>query len=152
MQPHGPAMWPSNMRSPTRRKRCLMESDLITKKGLSSISFGVSYDKTLSRIEKCVRNISLFIDSSVGVAYYTKVGTNEIHVNANHIGNYTVNVLYHEMTLVYGHAPQGLIEEYDFVAELNAKLRDDYSNDCFVDLIGETIDQLWTYYKTMYGH
>lgn len=34
-----------------------------------------------------------------------------------------------------------------FVAELNKKMRDGYSNDFFVDLLGESVDQLWSQYK-----
>lgn len=39
-----------------------------------------------------------------------------------------------------------------FVAELNKKMRDDYSNDFFVQLLGKTVDQLWSEYKAKYGN
>ncbi|RZR95536.1 hypothetical protein BHM03_00024395, partial [Ensete ventricosum] len=38
-----------------------------------------------------------------------------------------------------------------FVAQLNAKMRDGYSDDFFVDLLGKTVDQLWSDYKAKYG-
>ena len=34
-----------------------------------------------------------------------------------------------------------------FVAELNKKLKDGYSTDFFFQLLGKTVDQLWTDYK-----
>ncbi|KAK8648010.1 hypothetical protein V6N13_128774 [Hibiscus sabdariffa] len=34
-----------------------------------------------------------------------------------------------------------------FVAELNGKLRDGYSPDLFIQILGKTVDQLWTGYK-----
>ncbi|KAD6795312.1 hypothetical protein E3N88_06208 [Mikania micrantha] len=37
-----------------------------------------------------------------------------------------------------------------FVAELNKKMRYTYSVDYFVDLLGKTIDQLWSDYKAAY--
>ncbi|KAJ3682258.1 hypothetical protein LUZ60_014831 [Juncus effusus] len=39
-----------------------------------------------------------------------------------------------------------------FVAQLNAKMKDGYSDDFFVELLGKTVDQLWSDYKAMYGH
>lgn len=68
---------------------------------------------------KNVQKVSLFIDSMDGVAY---ASNNEIHVNANYIGNYSgdvrreiTGVLYHEMTHIWqwngkGQTPGGLIE------------------------------------------
>ncbi|KAK6916393.1 basic secretory protein [Dillenia turbinata] len=38
-----------------------------------------------------------------------------------------------------------------FVAELNAKMRDGYSDSFFVDLLGKTVDQLWNDYKAKYA-
>ncbi|KAF9599804.1 hypothetical protein IFM89_001750 [Coptis chinensis] len=38
-----------------------------------------------------------------------------------------------------------------FVAELNGKMRNDYNDNFFVELLGKSVDQLWTDYKTMYG-
>lgn len=38
-----------------------------------------------------------------------------------------------------------------FVAQLNAKMRDSYSDDFFQQLLGKTVDQLWTDYKAMYS-
>ncbi|GFP92166.1 basic secretory protease [Phtheirospermum japonicum] len=38
-----------------------------------------------------------------------------------------------------------------FVAELNKKMRNGYSNNYFVDLLGKTVDQLWKDYKAKYG-
>ncbi|KAF5198739.1 Plant basic secretory protein (BSP) family protein [Thalictrum thalictroides] len=37
-----------------------------------------------------------------------------------------------------------------FVAELNAKMRTGYSNNFFYDLLGKTVDQLWSDYKAKY--
>ncbi|KAI3774689.1 hypothetical protein L1987_49249 [Smallanthus sonchifolius] len=37
-----------------------------------------------------------------------------------------------------------------FVAELNKKMRYVYSVDYFVDLVGKTVDQLWSEYKAAY--
>ncbi|MBA0791647.1 hypothetical protein Gohar_016215 [Gossypium harknessii] len=36
-----------------------------------------------------------------------------------------------------------------FVAELNAKLKDGYSPDFFFQILGKTVDQLWTDYKNI---
>lgn len=38
-----------------------------------------------------------------------------------------------------------------FVAELNKKMRSGYNNSYFVDLLGKTVDQLWTDYKAKYA-
>ncbi|KAL3651705.1 hypothetical protein CASFOL_004707 [Castilleja foliolosa] len=38
-----------------------------------------------------------------------------------------------------------------FVAELNKKMRNGYSNSYFVDLLGKTVDQLWRDYKAKYA-
>jgi hypothetical protein len=38
-----------------------------------------------------------------------------------------------------------------FVAELNNKMRTGYSAQYFVDLLGKTVDELWTHYKAKYG-
>jgi hypothetical protein len=38
-----------------------------------------------------------------------------------------------------------------FVAKLNKKMRDGYSDSYFVELIGKTVDQLWSDYKAFYG-
>jgi hypothetical protein len=37
------------------------------------------------------------------------------------------------------------------VAELNNKMRTGYSAQYFVDLLGKTVDELWTHYKAKYG-
>ncbi|KAK9941977.1 hypothetical protein M0R45_007667 [Rubus argutus] len=39
-----------------------------------------------------------------------------------------------------------------FVAELNKKMIDGYSNDFFNQLLGKTVDQLWTDYKAKYAN
>ncbi|OVA02041.1 Uncharacterized protein family [Macleaya cordata] len=39
-----------------------------------------------------------------------------------------------------------------FVAELNSKMRTGYSNNFFVELLGKTVDQLWSEYKAKYGN
>ncbi|KAM7250380.1 hypothetical protein ACFE04_022263 [Oxalis oulophora] len=153
---------------------------------------------------KDVQQVSLFIDDTDGVAYTV---SNQIHVNANYIGNLTGDVkaefngvMYHEMTHVWqwngdGQANGGLIEGiadfvrlranyipshwvqpgggdkwdqgYDvtarfldycnglsngFVAELNKKMRSGYDDSYFLDLLGKSVDQLWTDYKAMYGN
>ncbi|KDP45917.1 hypothetical protein JCGZ_15477 [Jatropha curcas] len=38
-----------------------------------------------------------------------------------------------------------------FVAELNKKMRTGYSNQYFVDLLGKSVDQLWSDYKAKYA-
>ncbi|XP_008800414.1 uncharacterized protein LOC103714784 [Phoenix dactylifera] len=38
-----------------------------------------------------------------------------------------------------------------FVAQLNAKMKNGYSDDFFVELLGKTVDQLWSDYKAKYG-
>lgn len=38
-----------------------------------------------------------------------------------------------------------------FVAELNKKMRDGYSDDFFNQLLGKTVDQLWSDYKALHG-
>ncbi|KAK8624912.1 hypothetical protein V6N13_089798 [Hibiscus sabdariffa] len=152
---------------------------------------------------KNVTKVTLFIENSDGVAFTV---SNEIHVNANYLGNYTGDlrrefngVLYHEMTHVWqwdgnGQTPGGLIEgiadfvrlkakyipshwvkpgqgnrwdqgydvtarfldycdglRHGFVAELNKKMRSGYNADYFVELLGKTVDQLWSDYKAKYA-
>lgn len=38
-----------------------------------------------------------------------------------------------------------------FVAELNGKMKDGYSDDFFQELLGKSVDQLWSDYKAYYG-
>ncbi|CAH9130792.1 unnamed protein product [Cuscuta epithymum] len=38
-----------------------------------------------------------------------------------------------------------------FVAELNGKMKDGYSDSYFVDIVGKSVDQLWTDYKAKYN-
>lgn len=38
-----------------------------------------------------------------------------------------------------------------FVAELNKKMKDGYSGNFFVELLGKTVDQLWSEYKAAYA-
>ena len=38
-----------------------------------------------------------------------------------------------------------------FVAQLNAKLKDGYSEDYFLQILGKNVQQLWQDYKTKYG-
>ncbi|KAL6883495.1 hypothetical protein ACP4OV_010909 [Aristida adscensionis] len=38
-----------------------------------------------------------------------------------------------------------------FVAQLNAKLKDGYSDDYFVQILGKSAQQLWQDYKAKYG-
>ncbi|KAM0012814.1 hypothetical protein Hdeb2414_s0047g00747871 [Helianthus debilis subsp. tardiflorus] len=45
---------------------------------------------------------------------------------------------------------EGLDSGFGFVAELNKKMRYAYSVDYFVDLLGKTVDQLWSDYKAAY--
>ncbi|XP_054785439.1 uncharacterized protein LOC129291974 [Prosopis cineraria] len=39
-----------------------------------------------------------------------------------------------------------------FVAELNKKMRNDYSDQFFAELLGKSVDQLWNEYKAKYGN
>ncbi|KAI6678049.1 hypothetical protein NL676_038845 [Syzygium grande] len=70
----------------------------------------------------------------------------------------------HEMTHVWqwdraGQAPDRLIEgiadfmrlRNGFVAELNKKMKTGYGDDYFVDLLGKTVDQLWSQCKAKYA-
>ncbi|KAG6789755.1 hypothetical protein POTOM_005879 [Populus tomentosa] len=121
---------------------------------------------------KNVHSVDLFIDVMDGVAY---ADNNEIHVSSNYIGNYTGDlerefsgVLYREMTHIWQWDGQGdrWDRGYDvtarfldycndlrngFVAELDNKMRTGYSAQYFVDLLGKTVDELWTNYKAKYG-
>ncbi|XP_068657353.1 uncharacterized protein [Aristolochia californica] len=38
-----------------------------------------------------------------------------------------------------------------FVADLNRKMRDGYSDNFFVELLGKSVDQLWSDYKAQFG-
>ncbi|XP_068657089.1 uncharacterized protein [Aristolochia californica] len=38
-----------------------------------------------------------------------------------------------------------------FVADLNRKMRDGYSDNLFVELLGKSVDQLWSDYKAQFG-
>ncbi|XP_021750824.1 uncharacterized protein LOC110716499 [Chenopodium quinoa] len=39
-----------------------------------------------------------------------------------------------------------------FVAQLNMKMKDSYNDGFFQDLLGKSVDQLWSDYKAQYGH
>ncbi|KAK2664963.1 hypothetical protein Ddye_003537 [Dipteronia dyeriana] len=39
-----------------------------------------------------------------------------------------------------------------FVAELNKKMRESYSDNFFMELLGKSVEQLWTDYKAKYGN
>ncbi|OVA02043.1 Uncharacterized protein family [Macleaya cordata] len=123
--------------------------------------------------------VKMFVRTLDGVAY---ASNGEIHVSANYIAGYSGDVireitgaLYHEATHVWqwngnGNAPGGgnrWDEGYDvtaqfldycnslrdgFVAELNNKMSTGYSNNFFVELLGKTVDQLWSEYKANYGN
>jgi hypothetical protein len=41
--------------------------------------------------------------------------------------------------------------EPEFVAEMNEKLKDGYSDDYFVQILGKSADQLWSDYKAKYS-
>ncbi|XVE93447.1 hypothetical protein REPUB_Repub01dG0193400 [Reevesia pubescens] len=162
------------------------------------------FQQNNSADRKYVQKVTLFIENGDGVAF---ADNNEIHVNANYLGNYSgdvkrefTGVIYHEMTHIWqwngnGQTPGGLIEGiadfvrlkanyipshwvqpgqgnrwdqgYDvtarfldycnslrngFVAKLNEKMRTGYSANYFVELLGKTVDQLWTDYKAKYGN
>ncbi|KAF5179711.1 Basic secretory protease [Thalictrum thalictroides] len=47
-------------------------------------------------------------------------------------------------------ATQAISLRAGFVVELNAKMRTGYSNNFFYDLLGKTVDQLWSDYKAKY--
>ncbi|XP_021816073.1 uncharacterized protein LOC110758506 [Prunus avium] len=46
----------------------------------------------------------------------------------------------------------GLHQQQGFVAELNKKMRDGYSDNFFHELLGKTVDQLWTDYKAKHAN
>ncbi|KAG9440383.1 hypothetical protein H6P81_020548 [Aristolochia fimbriata] len=152
---------------------------------------------------KNVQRVRLYIDDTDGVAY---ASNDDIHVNANYVGNYSgdarreiAGVLYHEATHVWqwngrGKAPGGLIEGvadfvrlkagyapshwvgpgggdrwdqgYDvtarfldflngikagFVADLNRKMKEGYGDEFFVELLGKSVNELWSEYKAQFG-
>lgn len=167
------------------------------------------FQQNNSADRKDVKNITLFIENSDGVAF---VVDNEIHFSANYLGNYSghdhnlkrefTGVLYHETARIWqwdgkNSIPVGLIQGiadfvrlkakyipshwvypgfvgsswdqgYDvtarfldycnslgngFVAKLNKKLKRGYSAHYFVDLLGKSVDQLWSDYNVTYnGH
>ena len=39
-----------------------------------------------------------------------------------------------------------------FVAEMNKKMRKGYSKHYFIELLGKSVDQLWSDYKAKYGN
>ncbi|CAL4917298.1 unnamed protein product [Urochloa decumbens] len=100
--------------------------------------------------------------------------------SAGDVKKEVTGVLYHETTHVWqwdgqGRANGGLIEGiadyvrlkgYDvtarfldycdslkpgFVAQLNAKMKDGYSDDFFAQILGKNVQQLWKDYKAKYG-
>lgn len=83
------------------------------------------FQQSSERERKSVRKVTLIIENIDGVAFAVN---NEIHVNANYLGNYSgdfrrefTGVIYHEMTHIWqwngnGKTPGGLIEGIaDFV-------------------------------------
>ena len=46
----------------------------------------------------------------------------------------------------------GLHQQQGFVAQLNKKMRDGYSDSFFHELLGKTVDQLWTDYKAKFAN
>nr|KJB79401.1 hypothetical protein B456_013G047600 [Gossypium raimondii] len=153
------------------------------------------FQQTNPSDRKNVPKVTLFIENGDGVAFAIN---NEIHVNANYLGNYTGDlrkefngVLYHEMTHIWQWNGNGIADfvrlkanyipshwvkpgqgdrwdqGYDvtarfleycdglrngFVAQLNKKMRSRYNAGFFVELLGKTVDQLWSDYKAKYGN
>ncbi|KAF2294599.1 hypothetical protein GH714_013297 [Hevea brasiliensis] len=123
---------------------------------------------------KNVPRVSLFLDD-LGNDEIAKTGNNEISVGDNFVEKIQGDikpdfngVVYHEMT--HGWAQPGDGKNWNdsysytarfldycndlrngFVAELNKKMRDTYSDEFFVELLGKPVDQLWNEYKARYG-
>ncbi|KAJ0084670.1 hypothetical protein Patl1_31238 [Pistacia atlantica] len=119
---------------------------------------------------KNVTNVTLFIDSMDGVAYAID---NEIHVNHGNgeAPGGLIEGIADFLRLKTNYAPSHWVqpgqgewwdEAYDVtakfldylnglrngvVAELNRKMRSEYSDNFFTELIGKTVDQLWLQYK-----
>ncbi|XVF01340.1 hypothetical protein REPUB_Repub04eG0079300 [Reevesia pubescens] len=97
------------------------------------------------------QKVTLFIENGDGVAFAVN---NEIHVNANYLGNYSGQGdrwdQGYDVTARFLDYCNNLND--GFVAELNKKMRIGYSATYFVDLLGKTVDQLWSDYKAKYGN
>ncbi|KAJ8647561.1 hypothetical protein MRB53_000584 [Persea americana] len=110
--------------------------------------------------------------NAVAVTLGNKINfsADSIAVSKGDLKDMVTGVLYHEMAHVWQwfgnqQTPSGLIEGIaDFVRlksgypdpnwvkpDLNGKMRNGYSNDFFMELLGKTVDQLWADYKAKYG-
>ncbi|KAF2294600.1 hypothetical protein GH714_013301 [Hevea brasiliensis] len=106
---------------------------------------------------KNVPRVSLFLDD-LGNDEIAKTGNNEISVGDNFIEkiqglgatrgwkNWNDSYSYTARFLDYCNDLRN-----GFVAELNKKMRDTYSDEFFVELLGKPVDQLWNEYKARYG-
>ncbi|MBA0641003.1 hypothetical protein Goklo_025600 [Gossypium klotzschianum] len=122
---------------------------------------------------KNVQSVSLFIVDNLDERVVALASNNNINVSDKSIQGLTGDelkrsfngVLYHEMTHIWqwngngqigdghlGNLTEGIADfglKSGFVAELNAKLKDGYSPDFFFQILGKTVDQLWTDYKNI---
>ncbi|EEE51183.1 hypothetical protein OsJ_31986 [Oryza sativa Japonica Group] len=110
---------------------------------------------------KPVDAVTLTVEDIDGVAFTSGDG---IHLSARYVGGYSAagNVRAkpgqgdrwdqgYDVTarfLDYCDSPAVV---QGFVAQLNGKMKDGYSDDFFVQISGKTIDQLWQDYKAKYG-
>ncbi|TMW93824.1 hypothetical protein EJD97_011120 [Solanum chilense] len=119
---------------------------------------------------KNVPKVSMFVDDMAGVAY---TNNNQIHVSARAPGGLIEGIAdYVRLKAGLGAShwvKPGQGDRWDqgydvtaqflnycnslrngFVAELNKKMRNGYSDQFFVDLLGKTVDQLWSNYKAKF--
>ncbi|WJZ83947.1 hypothetical protein VitviT2T_003586 [Vitis vinifera] len=122
---------------------------------------------------KDMQKMTLIIENGNSIAFTSL--NNEIHVNANYLGSYSEGIA-DFVRLRADLAPSHWVQPgqgdrwdqgYDvtarfldycnslrngLVAELDQKMRRGYSADLFVELLGKTVDQLWSDYKAQYGN
>ncbi|KAK9183984.1 hypothetical protein WN943_024329 [Citrus x changshan-huyou] len=125
------------------------------------------------------QKVILFVDQES--KYIAYVVNNELHIHDDYIQGLKGDikwdfngVLFHEMAHIWqngiGKPPGEVIEgiaDYvrlkanyipphglrnGFVAELNKKIEDGYSDRYFVDLLGKNVDQLWREYKAKFAN
>ncbi|KAE9447165.1 hypothetical protein C3L33_20955, partial [Rhododendron williamsianum] len=132
-----------------------------------------TFQQTSNADRKNVPKVSLSIDSIDGVAY---TANNVIHVMERKRANtQRIEGIADFVRLKTGYPPGHRVKPgkgdrwdqgYDvtahfldyceglrsgFVAELNKKMRTGYSGNYFVELLGKTVDQLWSDYKAKYS-
>lgn len=84
-----------------------------------------------------------------GIAYYVRLSANYVPSHWVQPGDGDRWDQGYDVTARFLDYCEGL--NSDFVAELNEKMKNGYSVDFFVELLGETVDDLWSDYKAKYG-